>query len=131
VGLITYEQLAAFPGFDGVDASMAMALIDAVSSLVQLEAGDVELTPETLPPALVPVIVNAVRRGIQNPLGRSGEQLGDYGWQGGGGGDGSGLYLTRTEKRIIRRAVGVVDGGSWLSSPLPFQPGEPWFCPIE
>jgi hypothetical protein len=64
------------------------------------ESGD-----NPLPDAVVPVIVNMVRRAHDNPRGLTGEQLGDYQWQATASGQTS-IYATRAERSIIRRAAG-------------------------
>ena len=117
--LITFEDLAARPGFDGVDQGEAEAVITDASSLVAQIAGlSTPWTAETVPDAVVPVLVSMVRRGLNNPLGHSGETLGDYTWQGAGG-----LYATRAEQRIIRKAAGRSSVSSVnLDSPLPLPP---------
>jgi hypothetical protein len=118
VALITYQQLIARPGFDNVDQGQAEAVIEDASALVADIAAPVVLTPETLPPAIVPVIVAMVRRGLFNPLGRSGETLGDYTWQGSGS-----LYATKQEKAIIRKAAGTLGAANaTLDSDLPLPP---------
>lgn len=104
----------------GTEEERVSALIDDVSALVNLvaygttfadywddydESGD-----NPLPDALVPVIVNMVRRAAENPRGLTGEQLGDYQWQAAQG-QTTGIYATRTERRIIRRAAGKLGVG--------------------
>lgn len=125
-GLITVPELLARPGFDGIDSGEAEALIEDASALVRdcvaPELDDVE-SPDT-PPAVVPVVVSMVRRGQSNPLGHSQEQLGDYGYSTGGQMAAT-LYLTRREKRIVRRAVGKLGAGSLdMEGDLPRQPSE-------
>lgn len=122
--LITVEQLLARPGFDGVDESQAEAVLDDVSALVVQIAGiDPEWTADTVPAAVVPVIVSMCRRGLSNPRGLTGEQLGDYGWQAQGASGASSLYATRREERIIRRAAGRSGASSVdLDNPLPLPP---------
>ena len=117
--LITFEQLTARPGFDGVDEGQAEAVITDASALVaQIAELATPWTAETVPDAVVPVIVSMVRRGLNNPLGHSGETLGDYTWQGAGG-----LYATKAETRIIRRAAGTLAARSaTLDSDLPLPP---------
>lgn len=104
--LITVEDLLARPGFDGVDEASAEAVLEDVSALVLQIAGvDPPWTVGTVPAAVVPVVVSMARRGLLNPLGRTGETLGDHTWQAAGQGT-AGLYATRYEERIIRRAAG-------------------------
>lgn len=127
-GLITLPELLARPGFDGIDSTEAEALIEDASAevrdLVSPLLDDVEM-PDT-PGSVVSVVVSMVRRGRSNPLGHTQEQLGDYGYSLGGAGVAT-LYLTRREKRIIRRAVGKLGAGSLnMEGDLPRQPSEPF-----
>lgn len=121
--LISVEELTARPGFDGVDEGQAAAVLGDVSALVaQIAEADPAWTAATVPAAVVPVIVSMARRGLSNPRGLSGEQLGDYGWQSQGGGT-TGIYATRREQRIVRRAAGRSGVSSVdLDSPLPLPP---------
>ncbi|GAA3223223.1 hypothetical protein [Actinocorallia longicatena] len=122
--LITVADLLARPGFGNVDESQAEAVIDDASALVADVAAPVVLTAQTLPKSIVPVLVSMVGRGLHNPRGLQSEQLGDYGWQ--GGGTAAGLYLTREETRIVRRAVGKLGVGTvTLEGDLPLPPGVP------
>ena len=118
--LITFEELTARPGFDGVNETEAEAVIDDVSALVIAIADlDTAWTAETVPAEVIPVIVSMVRRGLSNPLGRTGETLGDYTWQGSAGG----LYATKQERGIIRRAAGMLSAKTVpLDSDLPLPP---------
>lgn len=122
--LITVEQLIARPGFDGVDEAQASAVLDDVSALVAAVADlAVPWTAATVPAEVVPVIVSMARRGLSNPRGLTGEQLGDYGWQSQGGAGASSLYATRNEKRIIRKAAGRLGATTvTLDSDLPLPP---------
>ncbi len=70
------------------------------------ESGD-----NPVPDSVVPVIVNMVRRALDNPRGLTGEQLGDYQWQAAQGTQ-AGIYATRTERSIIRRAAGTLGVGT-------------------
>lgn len=121
--LITVAQLTARPGFDGVDTDQASAVLDDVSALVVSTAElDTPWTAATVPAEVVPVIVSMARRGLFNPRGLTGEQLGDYGWQAQSGGTG-GIYATKVEKRIIRKAAGTLGAKSaTLDSDLPLPP---------
>lgn len=64
-----------------------------------------------VPDAVVPVLVGMVRRGVENPRGLTGEQLGDYQWQAASATQ-TAVYATREERRIIRRAAGRLSVGS-------------------
>jgi hypothetical protein len=123
--LITVADLTARPGFDGVDTDQAEAVItDASALVIQIADLATAWTSATVPDVVVPVLVNMVRRGLSNPLGLSGEQLGDYGWQAQGGGA-MGIYATRQEKAIIRRAAGTLGAkNATLDSDLPLPPGQ-------
>jgi hypothetical protein len=125
-GLITLPELLARPGFDGIDSGQAEALIADASALVREcargELDDVE--PPDTPPAVVAVVVNMIRRGWTNPAGAVQETLGDYSYSMGGQGVAT-LYVTAREKRIIRRAVGVLGVGTvTMTGDLPRQPSE-------
>lgn len=96
--------------FTGDDLTQIEALLEDASNLVR-----VCVAPElddTMAPltgnlrALIPIIVNMVRRARENPRGLTGEQLGDYGWQAQSAQ--TSVYLTRNEKRLIRKIVGVL-----------------------
>jgi len=121
--LITVEQLLARPGFDGVDEASAEAVLEDVSALVLQIAGvDPPWTAETVPAAVIPVVVAMARRALLNPMGRTGETLGDYTWQAAGQ-SAAGLYATRREERIIRQAAGRLGAGTvTFESDLPLPP---------
>lgn len=110
-GLITVAELLARPDFDGLDHSVAQAMIDDASALVRLEAAgrlDDVVSPDA-PPAVIPVLASMIRRGVRNPLGNNQETLGDYSRSVGqtSGGGVATLYLTKREKKIVRQAVGL------------------------
>lgn len=128
-GLITIDQLLTRPGFDNIDPAQAEALIEDASALVR-DAATPELddvnAPDT-PAAVVAVVVNMIRRGWRNPLGHQSETLGDYSYAAGAGGGGvATVYLTRRERRVVRRAAGKLGaGGLAMTGDLPWQPSEP------
>lgn len=127
MGLITLPELLARPGFEDIDSTQAEALIEDASALVRDCVSplldDVE-APDT-PKSVVAVLVSMIRRGSSNPLGHTQEQLGDYGYSQGGGDGIATLYLTRREKRIVRKAVGKLGAGSLnMEGDLPRQPSE-------
>lgn len=116
--LISIDQLNDRLGqtLAGDAETQAEAFIEDASELVlQIATGNGDApawdSPNDLPGAVVPVIVSMVRRAIENPRGLSGEQLGDYQWQAGQGGQAS-IYATRREERIIRRAAGRLGAGT-------------------
>ncbi|OHV42193.1 hypothetical protein BBK14_11265 [Parafrankia soli] len=114
--LVSYAELTARPGFDGLDEAEAEALLDDASALVRLEARgllDDVVSPDT-PGAVRVVVIQMARRGWSNPAGYQQESLGDHSYTAGVSGS-SGvatLYLTAREKKIIRRAVGVLGVGT-------------------
>jgi hypothetical protein len=122
--LITVDDLLLRPGFDGVDESQAGAVIDDASALVLAIADlDTDWTTATVPAEVIPVLVNMVRRGLHNPRGLTGEQLGDYGWQAQNAVAAAGIYATRQERRIIRKAAGTLGAmNAELDSDLPLPP---------
>lgn len=128
-GLITIDQLLARPGFESIDSAQAQALIDDASALVR-DAATPELDAVNAPDApagVVAVMVNMIRRGLRNPLGHQSETLGDYSYAAGMGGGGvATLYLTRRERRLVRRAAGKLGASSLtMTTDLPWQPSEP------
>lgn len=89
-----------------------LAFLDDASALVlQIAALDTDWTEATVPAAVVPVIVNMVRRAVENPMGLSGEQIGSYQWQSSAA-NATAIYTTRDERRIIRRAAGSLGVGT-------------------
>lgn len=100
------------------ESAQAEALIDDASALVRDVAEDDFINDDgalDVPPEIVPVVATMVRRSMENPLGRTGETLGDYSWQqqpSGGAGMPATLYPTRREKRIIRRAAKKLSVGT-------------------
>lgn len=108
----------------GATEEQILAFLDDASALVNLIAFgtteddywtdyDASSPPATndVPEAVVPVIVAMVRRGIENPRGLTGEQLGDYQWQAASATQ-TAIYATREERRIIRRAAGRLSVGT-------------------
>jgi hypothetical protein len=71
-------------------------------------------------PALIVIVVcEAARRAFENPAGLQSETMGDYTWRAGASG-GVGVFLTETEKTIVRRAAGKFAITSVdMTSPLP------------
>lgn len=75
---------------------------------------------DEIPGAIISVIVSAVRRAFENPLGLTGETVGNYTWQGGRSG-GAGIYFTLAEKQTLRRAAGKLGVGQvQLEGYLPY-----------
>lgn len=110
MGLITVQDLEARLGrtLNPTEATQASTLIDDASFLVMDIAGTDFMVDGVLavPGSVVPVVVAMVRRAMENPLGRTGENLGDFGWQQNAGGvTPATLFPTKREIRIVRRAV--------------------------
>lgn len=116
--LITVPDLAARLGVDFTSAQTAQAtvLIDDASALVRDIAGEDFIDPVTgfltVPASIIPVVVAIVRRALNNPMGYTGENMGDYGWQMNIGSQPASVFPTRNEKRVIRRAVSKFSAGS-------------------
>lgn len=91
--------------------TQAEAFIDDASALVlQIAQLDTDWTDLTLPEAVVPVVVSMVRRALENPRGLTSEQIGNYQWEAAPGS--MSIYATTAERRIIRRAAGVLSVGA-------------------
>lgn len=90
------------------------ALITDAQALVDDATGTTFTT--TIPDTVVMVVCEAARRAFDNPAGLQGETIGDYTWRTGYSGTSnsllSGVYLTPQEKRMVRRAAGVLSAGS-------------------
>jgi len=119
MALLSVEELLRRPGFEGVDQAQAETVLEDVSALVIQIASCVDppWTDETVPPAVIPVIVAMARRALLNPMGKIGETLGDYTWQTAGQSVG---IMTAAERRIIRQAAGCLGAASVsLSADVP------------
>lgn len=124
--LITVAQFEARTGrtLTGTQATQADALIDDASALAVDIVGDSTITDtwdaavaDTVPAAVVPVVVAMVRRGLDNPHGLTQESTESYSYS---GASGRGVFATRQETRIIRKAAGTSGVGALnLESHLP------------
>lgn len=108
--LLTVDQLAArlSRAFADGELAQAEALIDDASAIA-CSIGRTDFAAG-VPAVVVAVVAQMVRRALDNPGELSGEQMGSYSWQGqqsGSSGGGGGVYATRAETRLIRRAAGV------------------------
>jgi hypothetical protein len=106
--LITVEQLEARlkVEFTGTSLIQAEGLLADASALVRQVARTEFET--SVPATIVSVVAQMVRRALENPGELTGENIGAYGWQAMGqlsATSGSGLYVTRGERRIIREAA--------------------------
>jgi len=98
----------------GAEASQVEAYIEDASALVRDIAADDFLDDAgalDVPASIVPVVVSMVRRAVDNPRGLTGEQIGPFSYQAAGS-NAAGIFATRNEKRIIRRAVGKLGAGT-------------------
>ena len=114
MALITLVQLTDRLGrpLDATQETQAEAFIDDASALVlQIANLDTAWTDADVPDAVVPVVVNMVRRALENPRGLTSEQIGNYQWQAAAGSS-SAIYATAQERRIIRRAAGHLSVGA-------------------
>ena len=131
--LATYAQFVARLGSTpiGPEIERAKAALEDASALVRNEAGEEWLDDdgdlETVPAAIVAVTLEVARRAFKNPDGVSQAAVGDvsvsYARD-----DGSGIvYLTRDERRVIRRAGGRQAVGSiQLTAPAPEEVPTGW-----
>jgi hypothetical protein len=78
----------------------------------------------TVPASIVPVVVNMVRRALDNPHGYTSEGVGSYNYN---GGKTEGIFATRLEERTIRKAASLAGFGSInLESDLPLRHYDVW-----
>lgn len=109
------------------DATQLSSLIADASALVrqaaegELDAVDIN-TPT--PDVLVPVVVSAVRRALTNPDGYGSEMLQGYRFE---SAPRNGVFLTKDERRTVRRHVGLLSAGTaelqgYLPSPSSERP---------
>lgn len=103
-------------GVGVADEGRIEALLDDASALVRdiiapedyVDDAD-EL--EAVPGAIIAVVCEAARRAFDNPAGLEGETTGNWTWRGSTKTE-SGVYLTRQEKRTVRRAAGKLGVGT-------------------
>lgn len=113
MALITTTQLTNRLGrtLTATQETQAEAFIDDASALViQIAQLDTAWTDATVPDSVVPVLVSMVRRALENPRGLTSEQIGNYRWEAAPGS--LSIYATTDERRIIRRAAGVLSVGT-------------------
>ena len=92
------------------DETRVLALLGDACALASDLVG-IDYDAVVVPAAITSVVCAAVRRAYENPLGLSGEGIGDYNWRVAAAGSG-GIYFTPDETRIIRRAAGRSGAGS-------------------
>lgn len=95
--------------FSGEEHARVEALLDDASALVRDEAGITWIDPgtgllTTVPGSIRAVVLRSVERAVRNPQGFSAESAGDYSYQ--RTNVEPGVYLTDSERQIIRRATG-------------------------
>ncbi len=103
--LVTFEDFQAryYRELDSGEQARVEALLDDASALVRDAAGD---ALDDKPDGVVPVVVSAVVRALDNPHGMASEQIGNYRYDAGVA-EGTGVYLTKHERRQVRKAAGV------------------------
>jgi len=115
--LVSLEEFAArLGGIAAADEERAQAALDDASALIRVEAGtedwvDDEGALETVPDVVVAVCVAVAGRAFRNPDGLRSEQIGTYSVSYGDT-TSTAVYLTAADRRIIRRAVGLMSLGS-------------------
>lgn len=112
--LVTIEQVTErVMNLNTADIALATVLIADASELVHDVAGTKaagwSAVDGSVPGSIVPIVVQAIQRGLANPLGYTSETHAGYGYS---TSSSSGVYLTRTEERMIRRAAGRSPLGS-------------------
>lgn len=87
-------------------------LITDASALVVQAVGNTTVTDAwdngNAPAAVVPVVVNMVRRALVNPDQVESETVGGYTWRG----RAIGIFMTRDERHAVRSAAGLSTAGS-------------------
>lgn len=109
--------------FTATETAQATAFIADAEALVVETVGDATVTDvwaTTPPAAVIPVLVNMVRRAMDNPHGLSGETNERYSYT---GGKPEGIFATGDEVRALRRAANKTGVGALdLEGYLPWSP---------
>jgi len=103
------------------ERARAEAALDDASALVR-EEGRPDWTSQTVPQAVVAVVLTAALRVMRNPEGFASEQIGAYSYQRAYG-EALGVYLSDAEKAIVRRYRNTRSAGLWTQ---PTTRGEEW-----
>jgi hypothetical protein len=118
MSFVTYEdfQLRYENSVPASDQERVAVFLEDACALVE-EIADVSYEGASgIPTTIVSVVCRAVRRAYENPDGLQGETIGDYSWRMGYTGtansENSGVYFTRSEERIIKRASARASVGS-------------------
>ena len=106
--LATIDDLRSFTGQD-VGVSRAVALLDYASALIRVEAGtdwvDENNDLDGVPDVIRFIVCKVVERALSNPDGLTAESVVNYRAEYGNAS--SDLYLTKQERRLIRKAAGT------------------------
>ena len=137
--LATVEQLSARLGITptGGDAERALAALEDASALIRSEAAvdwiDVETNELSGVPSVIEAITLAVAyRAYQNPTGASQTSLGDASVSYAREGSGGAVYLTRDERKAVRKAAGISAVGSIaLVSPWMSEAANYYYAEVE
>ena len=96
------------------DETRAWALLNDASALIRAEANytwiDADGVAEEVPALIVMVCCKVVERVMSNPEGLSGEAIGGYSAQFSNAS--SDIYLTKQERRLVRKAAGTTPIGT-------------------
>lgn len=98
--------------FVDTELGRVVGLLQDASELARLEAGQLWAVPASVPGAARAVVLRVVERAIRNPDGFSAESDGDYSYQ--RTQVEPGVYLTESEKAILRKAAGR--SGLWTQA---------------
>lgn len=114
------------PNFNVDATQLASAITDATALVRDAADGELDAVDHTTPPddVVVAVVVSAVRRALVNPDGFGSEMLNGYRFE---SAPRDGVFLTKAERRTIRRHVGVLSVGTaelqgYLPSPASERP---------
>lgn len=126
--LITADMLTdRLGGTFAVDLAQVGALIADASALVRQAArGALDAADDTtVPAAVVPVVVAAVRRALVNPDGHTSVGIDDYRFT---TRHTDGVFLTKAERQAVARACDLLPAvAAPLSSDVPYAEGEELF----
>lgn len=122
MALVDTSELTARLGrsLDGTETTRAANVLEDASRLV-LNVGDSTWTDDDVPDVVATVVLQVARRAFENPDGVTQKSVGDasvsYGGARQGGSTDGALYLTKEERRIVRKAAGVDLTAVTLESP--------------
>lgn len=105
---------------DATETTRAINAIEDASRLV-LDVGDSTWTDVDVPDVVATVVLQVARRAFDNPDGATQKSMGDASVSYGSAGDGrsspGALYLTKDERRAVRKAAGTTPTAVTLESP--------------